>query len=125
MFNGSITRNSCFWVAFSIISLIGLPNASACCFQPDVLESGLSCSDGKGCIKQYSTRGCNPQDPSDYKCMNFTNNCCNIVNYPDARETTLCHNCSPTCAVKKEKVATTGKDRKQWVPDDKLVPSPR
>lgn len=69
--------------------------AHACgCISPDVLESGLSCENpSKHCFAQYSSRGCNVNDPYDYHCVAFTNTCCQLVNYPDATEGTACRMC--------------------------------
>ena len=108
--------NSRFWPVLLFVAIVVVPTAIyACCPNVDVLQSGLSCSNPNlkpPCAKQYSTRGCNINDQGDYHCMDFQNNCCQLVNYPDAQETTPCgphcggHPCSPTAKLRQSR---TGK----------------
>lgn len=95
------------WFVFLVIAATAffLHNARASCISVDVMESGKSCSNPKiSCFAQYSTRGCNPNDPSDYHCRPYTDYCCKLVAYPNAVETTPCpgncggHPCSPITA---------------------------
>jgi hypothetical protein len=104
------------WIPIAVLAISLIPTvATACCWEVDVIESPLSCSDGKGCIKQYSTRGCNHNVASDYNCQQFTNTCCNILNYQDAKETTPCGpHCGKTCIKVKSPKAS------QALLDDKI-----